>query len=134
MSGMSPDRVCPICGAGNDCRIANGCTYKGACWCEAAIIPAPLQGHLTNEFQQRACFCRECLRLLSHYAAQNGSAELIVARVRAEQIQQSADSYLDEMGHLVFTASFHLKRGYCCENGCRHCPFVDDSSRHDSRT
>jgi hypothetical protein len=23
----------------------------------------------------------------------------------------------------VFTAQHHLKRGYCCGNGCRHCPY-----------
>lgn len=133
MSGVSGDRRCPICGAGNDCRIANGCIYKGACWCEAAIIPAPLQRHLANEFQQRACFCRECLRLLAHHAAQGDAAELIVSRVRAERIKQGADSYLDEMGRTVFTAAFHLRRGYCCGSGCRHCPFGGSLSQHDSR-
>ncbi|HKP73534.1 MAG TPA: DUF5522 domain-containing protein [Pyrinomonadaceae bacterium] len=24
---------------------------------------------------------------------------------------------------MVFTARFHLRRGYCCESGCRHCPY-----------
>ncbi|MCX8472538.1 MAG: DUF5522 domain-containing protein [Sediminibacterium sp.] len=24
---------------------------------------------------------------------------------------------------MVFTAWFHLKKGYCCENNCRHCPY-----------
>jgi hypothetical protein len=33
------------------------------------------------------------------------------------------DFYLDDNGNLVFTASYHLKRGNCCGNGCRHCPF-----------
>jgi hypothetical protein len=23
----------------------------------------------------------------------------------------------------VFTKEFHLSRGYCCGNGCRHCPY-----------
>jgi hypothetical protein len=23
----------------------------------------------------------------------------------------------------VFTKEFHLRRGSCCGNGCRHCPF-----------
>lgn len=31
--------------------------------------------------------------------------------------------YLDAHGNLVFTEKYHLKRGYCCENGCRHCPY-----------
>jgi hypothetical protein len=27
-------------------------------------------------------------------------------------------------GLSVFTAQFLADRGYCCESGCRHCPFV----------
>ncbi|MHA7100313.1 DUF5522 domain-containing protein [Roseivirga pacifica] len=33
------------------------------------------------------------------------------------------DYYIDENGNLVFTAHYHKKRGYCCKNGCRHCPY-----------
>jgi hypothetical protein len=33
-----------------------------------------------------------------------------------------ADYYM-ENGLLVFTRSYHLKRGYCCGSGCRHCPY-----------
>ncbi len=33
------------------------------------------------------------------------------------------DFYVDENGNTVFTAQFHLKRGYCCKNKCRHCPW-----------
>jgi hypothetical protein len=28
-----------------------------------------------------------------------------------------------ENGLMVFTAAYHLKRGYCCKSGCRHCPY-----------
>ncbi|MBP6738459.1 MAG: hypothetical protein KA146_00640 [Leptospiraceae bacterium] len=31
--------------------------------------------------------------------------------------------YYIENGFYVFTEKFHLKRGYCCGNGCRHCPY-----------
>ncbi|MDP9040117.1 MAG: DUF5522 domain-containing protein, partial [Acidobacteriota bacterium] len=24
---------------------------------------------------------------------------------------------------LVFTAQYHRRRGYCCNSGCRHCPW-----------
>jgi 2-iminoacetate synthase ThiH len=27
--------------------------------------------------------------------------------------------------YIVFTAAYHLKRGYCCNSGCRHCPYRD---------
>jgi hypothetical protein len=30
--------------------------------------------------------------------------------------------YLSE-GRVVFTERYHLERGYCCGNGCKHCPF-----------
>ncbi|MDZ4758110.1 MAG: DUF5522 domain-containing protein [Bacteroidota bacterium] len=33
------------------------------------------------------------------------------------------DYYIDPNGNLVFTETYHLKRGYCCGNGCRHCPY-----------
>ncbi|UII27696.1 DUF5522 domain-containing protein [Fulvivirga maritima] len=28
-----------------------------------------------------------------------------------------------ENGLYVFTEAYHLKRGYCCKSGCRHCPY-----------
>ena len=35
---------------------------------------------------------------------------------------EGEDYYL-ENGLMVFTAAFLKKRGYCCESGCRHCPY-----------
>jgi Family of unknown function (DUF5522) len=29
--------------------------------------------------------------------------------------------------YLVFTAAYHLKRGTCCNSGCRHCPYRDSA-------
>ena len=31
--------------------------------------------------------------------------------------------YYLENGLIVFTEAYHLKRGYCCKHGCRHCPY-----------
>lgn len=33
------------------------------------------------------------------------------------------DYYINEQGYKVFTEKYHLKRGYCCFNGCKHCPY-----------
>lgn len=35
---------------------------------------------------------------------------------------EGVDYYL-ENGFLVFTSEYLARRGYCCENGCRHCPY-----------
>lgn len=34
-----------------------------------------------------------------------------------------------ENGFTVFTAAYHLSRGYCCKNGCRHCPYEFKNER-----
>ncbi|MEQ8584036.1 MAG: DUF5522 domain-containing protein [Marinoscillum sp.] len=33
------------------------------------------------------------------------------------------DYYFTREGFMVFTEKYHLKRGYCCKSGCRHCPY-----------
>lgn len=38
------------------------------------------------------------------------------------------DYYL-ENGLMVFTARFLRRRGYCCDNGCRHCPYENAQDR-----
>lgn len=38
------------------------------------------------------------------------------------ELKEGIDYYV-ENGLLVFTAAFLLRRGYCCESGCRHCPY-----------
>jgi hypothetical protein len=36
---------------------------------------------------------------------------------------EGGDYYFNEQGLMVFTEQYHLKRGYCCKNGCKHCPY-----------
>jgi len=33
------------------------------------------------------------------------------------------DYYKSDEGYIVFTETYHLKRGYCCKSGCKHCPY-----------
>lgn len=42
------------------------------------------------------------------------------------EIKLDVDYYYNEQGYRVFTEQYHLKRGYCCKSGCRHCPFHYD--------
>lgn len=36
------------------------------------------------------------------------------------------DFYLSPEGYIIFTENYHLKRGYCCKSGCKHCPYGYD--------
>ena len=40
----------------------------------------------------------------------------------AGELVQGRDYYI-ENGLWVFTAYFLQRRGYCCQSGCRHCPY-----------
>ena len=33
------------------------------------------------------------------------------------------EDFYFEGEYMVFTAAYHLKRGYCCNSECRHCPY-----------
>jgi hypothetical protein len=41
---------------------------------------------------------------------------------RDAELLEGIDYYVED-DLLVLTAAFLLKRGYCCESGCRHCPY-----------
>jgi hypothetical protein len=42
------------------------------------------------------------------------------------------DFYLDGP-NMVFTAAYHLKRGSCCNSGCRHCPYGFEKPKQDGQ-
>ena len=39
-----------------------------------------------------------------------------------KELIEGQDFYY-EGPYMVFTAKFLRDRGYCCESGCRHCPY-----------
>lgn len=41
----------------------------------------------------------------------------------AAKLQEDIDYYFDEQNRWVFTAKYLSDRGYCCKNGCKHCPY-----------
>lgn len=38
-------------------------------------------------------------------------------------ILEPSEDYVVENGAMVFTASYLKRRGYCCDSGCRNCPY-----------
>jgi hypothetical protein len=40
-----------------------------------------------------------------------------------KQLVEGIDFYYNEQGYLVLTEKYHLERGVCCGNGCKHCPY-----------
>ncbi|HEX8675633.1 MAG TPA: DUF5522 domain-containing protein [Segetibacter sp.] len=40
-----------------------------------------------------------------------------------EKLVEGEDFYYTEEGLFVMTRKYHLDRGFCCGNGCKHCPY-----------
>ncbi|MGC2236631.1 MAG: DUF5522 domain-containing protein [Pyrinomonadaceae bacterium] len=45
---------------------------------------------------------------------------------KKDKFVEGIDFYF-ENGFMVLTGHFLKKRGYCCGNGCRHCPYSEKS-------
>ena len=39
------------------------------------------------------------------------------------KLKEGEDYYFNEAGLMVLTGAYHLKKGFCCGNGCKHCPY-----------
>ena len=122
------DETCPVCGKDNQCRVARGHLYKGLCWCEKIVVPGHILSRLASEWVEPACICRSCLEAIARVSASLKDPDAVLAEVfRLTRSNDSTllpeDYYMDEDGKMVFTSVYHLKRGVCCGNGCRHCPY-----------
>ncbi|MEZ4883416.1 MAG: DUF5522 domain-containing protein [Chitinophagales bacterium] len=39
------------------------------------------------------------------------------------KLEEGIDFYFNKEGLMVLTEKYLLERGYCCKNGCKHCPY-----------
>ncbi len=103
---------CPLCGQPNDCQLCTVAAYKGACWCAQVEIPELLLAQVPPDLLNKNCICRACV--MAFHRSKNAQAP-------APKVLPG-DFYFDG-GLMVFTAAYHRRRGYCCDSGCRHCPY-----------
>jgi hypothetical protein len=48
-----------------------------------------------------------------------------ILAAHAQALRTGADTYVDPgSGLTVLSAGYLARRGYCCDSGCRHCPYV----------
>lgn len=48
------------------------------------------------------------------------------------QLVENIDYYFNKEGYMVLTSAYLLKSGFCCGNGCFHCPYdyINVSASH----
>jgi len=98
------EKKCAYCANMFECKPGN-ITH---CDCYAIEMTAAERQFIATQHDD--CLCRDCiLAFKSAYAA--------------------LPPYYTENRLLVFTAKYHLERGYCCRNGCRHCPYKSTAKK-----
>lgn len=111
---------CPNCGEPLDCQ-ARG---PSPCWCFS--YPP-----LLSPREEKGCLCPDCMKgqllLRTRKIVEDikaGRRKNDVARLAgpSRALKEGIDYYVED-GLWVLTGWFHLKRGYCCGNACRHCPY-----------
>jgi hypothetical protein len=51
-----------------------------------------------------------------------------------QQLIEGVDFYYNEQGYIVLTEKYHLAKGFCCGNGCKHCPYNYENVPEPKRT
>ena len=47
-----------------------------------------------------------------------------IEKLHEKAMKDRRDSYVDPVtGHQVMTEQYLWERGWCCNSGCRHCPY-----------
>ena len=59
---------------------------------------------------------------------QNNQIIAVETEEKDETFVEGLDFYFDE-GLMVLTRRYLTNRGYCCDNGCRHCPYDSGGNR-----
>ena len=49
-------------------------------------------------------------------------------------LNQNKQDFYKEGNNMIMTEAYHIKRGYCCGSGCRHCPYMPKHSKGSSET
>jgi Family of unknown function (DUF5522)/Cysteine-rich CWC len=120
---QSKQKNCSKCGAGFSCGAG-----ETSCWC----FDLPHVGVVAGQDQD--CLCPTCLREtvskmpVDEPAFENEAEGRALSERQDEVVSQpplvEGEDYYLEGAAMVFTARFLLRRGYCCESGCRHCPYA----------
>ena len=115
---MDSTQPCSECGTPFAC----GCA-QGGCWCNdyPAVLPAD---------PAKSCLCPTCLakaigqKIEERLATLPHSEALQWAQQQPPTIRSREHiDYTVERGNYVYSRWFLLKRGICCGNGCRNCPY-----------
>jgi hypothetical protein len=94
-----------------------------SCWCNTY---PPLFTSGTHDCLCPVCLKIACSKKIDAYVSSLTTEEAVNNKAKdlpkIDKLIEGLDYYYED-GKYVFTSWYHLKRGACCANGCRHCPY-----------
>jgi hypothetical protein len=60
-------------------------------------------------------------------ATEDENEELRSALEESASVTPAEEDFYYEGPYVVFTSAYHLKRGFCCNSDCRHCPYKEST-------
>lgn len=104
---------CQRCGSQFECNAQD----VSSCQCSSASLSAE-----TILFLRKTrfdCLCKDCLSQVNELIDQTKQERF----PRTTEDLKAGIHYTIENGNWVFSERYHILRGNCCGNGCRHCPY-----------
>jgi uncharacterized protein DUF5522 len=111
------ENSCWKCGASFVCGPVGA---NAECWCDALPAVSPVGGNTT-------CMCPACLRLAYKLIESASEPDASPSDVEPRNSLLKGEDYYQDGPYVVFTAAYLRRRGYCCKNGCRNCPYPGDA-------
>lgn len=110
---------CAYCNNPLTCNVNNIST----CWCSELPAILPLDDTTTS------CLCRTCALAKINRHLEAIYTQPIKAQIAFAKQFSSNDSLIEGLdytmqnNYMVFSKWYFLKRGTCCKNGCKNCPY-----------
>lgn len=114
------EKTCPNCHKKFGCGAGTG----NGCWCTAFPPIMPLDDII-------GCYCPNCLKdiikeKIDQFVVEFDPKDPLPEKYNLDnhpQLLEDIDYYINEDDNWVFTSWYLIRRGYCCGNGCKHCPY-----------
>lgn len=107
------EKYCPRCNALFECKSGDIVN----CQCNIVRLSEETKRFLSKTLYD--CLCQKCLLEIDQMVR---FSQLHPLPPQKELMIEGLHYYY-ENGYLVFTELYHLQRGYCCKNKCRHCAY-----------
>ena len=112
---------CSVCNKSFNCGVQSKKNQR--CWCSHYPRIMPLN------FEQDCC-CPTCLgkvmaKKINEFiiSTPHKQALNVASHYRTQDQLLEGIDYTIENSLFIFSKWYHLKRGNCCSNGCRNCPY-----------